>query len=264
MAHGQRIDVGGYRLYLENAGVGSPTVIFESGMECGADSLANLAAAVQHFTRTVIYDRASLGQSDPAPTPRTAQDIVNDLRKLLTQAQIAGPYLLVGHSLAGLPVRLFAHQYPQAVAGLVLLDVVHPDQWLRELQLLPSPASDEPAALTRARDTCAAEWTDPFHNAEGIDIVASAAQVRAAGHLGQLPVVVITAGKDEWEADFPPAIAHASAANWLAMQKELVALSDNGTHIIATESDHSIQDCQPELVVNVIRQLVENMRGNKE
>lgn len=260
MTHGQRIDVGGYYLYLESAGAGSPTVIFESGMECGADSLANLAAAVQHFTRTVIYDRAGLGQSDPAPMPRTAQHMVDDLRTLLTQAQIAGPYLLVGHSLAGLPVRLFAHQYSQEVVGLVLLDVVHPDQWLRELQLLPPPSLHEPIALTQARNTCTAEWNDPFYNAEGINIAASAAQVRATGHLGQLPLVVITAGKDE--GGFPPALADASAANWLAMQKELVALSDNGTHIIATESDHSIQDCQPELVVTVIRQLVENLRSN--
>lgn len=256
MADGQRIDVGGYRLYLESAGVGRPTVIFESGMECGADSLANLAQEVQKFTRTVIYDRAGLGQSDPAPQPRTAQTLVDDLHALLTQAQIPGPYLLVGHSLAGLPVRLFAHQYPQAVVGLVLLDVVHPDQWLRELQLLPPPSPHEPVALTQARNSCTAEWNDPFYNAEGIDIAASAAQVRATGHLGALPLVVITAGQDEWAEGFPPALAQASAANWLAMQKELVALSHNGQHLIATESDHSIQDCQPELVVAVIRQLV--------
>jgi len=258
MAHGQRIDVGGYHLYMESAGAGSPTVVFESGQECGAESLANLAAEVQQFTRTVIYDRAGIGQSDPAPTPRTAQAIVHDLHRLLTQAQIAGPYLLVGHSFAGLPLRLFAHQFPHEVVGLVLLDVVHPDQWLRELQLLPPPVPHEPAALTTARDTLKAEWTDPFRNSEGMDIAASAAQVRTTGHLGQLPLVVITAGIDEWEEGFPPEIARALEANWLAMQKELAALSDNSTHIIATESDHSIQDCQPELVVNVIRQLVQD------
>lgn len=61
MADGQRIDVGGYQLYLESAGVGSPTVIFESGMACGADSLANLAQEVQKFTRTVIYFLQWLG-----------------------------------------------------------------------------------------------------------------------------------------------------------------------------------------------------------
>lgn len=260
MAHKQRIDVGGYYLYMESVGAGSPTVIFESGMGCGAESLANLAAEVQHFTRTVLYDRAGLGQSDPAPTPRTSQDVVDDLWRLLQQAQIDGPYLLVGHSFAGYHLRLFAHQHPQVVSGLVLLDASHPDQTLRELHLLPLPLPNEPAAITKARETLTAEWRDPLHNEEGIDIAASAAQVRATGHFGALPLVVITAGLDEWEDGFPPDVARASAANWVTMQKELAALSHNSTHIIATESDHSIQDCQPELVVNVIRQMVQELR----
>jgi pimeloyl-ACP methyl ester carboxylesterase len=263
VTHKMLIDVGSYHLYMESAG-GGPTVIFESGMGCGAESLANLAAEVQQFTRVVLYDRAGLGQSDPAPKPRTSQDVVDDLWQLLQQAQIDGPYLLVGHSFAGYHLRLFAHQHPQAVAGLVLLDASHPDQTLRELQLLPPPSPNEPAAITKARETLTAEWNDPFRNEEGMDIAASAAQVRATSHLGQLPLVVITAGIDEWEDGFPPEIAHASAANWLAMQKELVALSHNSTHIIATESDHSIQDCQPELVVDVIRQLVQEIQGHPD
>ena len=86
--------------------------------------------------------------------------------------------------------------------------------------------------------------------------------MRATGHFGALPLVVITAGIDEWEEGFPPEIARASAANWSAMQKDLVALSRNSMHIIATESDHSIQDCQPELVVDVIRQMVQEIRAS--
>lgn len=128
------------------------------------------------------------------------------------------------------------------------------------MQLLPPPSPGEPGAATKARATLTAEWHDPLDNEEGIDIAASATQVRATSHLGALPLVVITAGIDEWEEGFPPEIARASAANWLAMQKELAALSHNSTHIIATESDHSIQDCQPELVVEVIRQLVQHIR----
>lgn len=261
MEQERHIDLGEYRLYLKSAGAGSPTVIFESGMGCGAESLANLAAEVQHFTRTVIYDRAGLGQSDPAPKPRTSQDVVDDLWRLLQQVQIDGPYLLVGHSFAGLHLRLFAHQHRQEVVGLVLLDASHPDQWLRELQLLPPLSPDEPVALALARETLTAEWTDPSRNEEGIDIATSAAQVQATGHFGALPLVVITAGLDEWEEGFPSDVARTLEANWLTMQKELVALSHNSTHIIATESDHSIQDCQPELVVDVIHRMVQQIRG---
>jgi pimeloyl-ACP methyl ester carboxylesterase len=261
MAHGRRIDVGGRHLYYEAAGSGSPTVLFESGIECGAQSLAILADGVKQYTRTLVYDRAGLGQSDPAPTPRTSQDIVNDLRMLLTQAQINGPYLLVGHSHAGLPLRLFTHRYRHEVAGLVLLDASHPDQAQRELQLLPPPTPHEPPALTTVRDRLQVERVDPFSNSEAIDITASAAQVRATGRFGDLPLVVITAGIDEWEEGFPPEIAHALEQDWLAMQKELAALSDNSTHIIAAESNHVIQDCQPALVIDVIRRLVQELRA---
>ena len=236
-------------------------MVFESGIECGAASLANLAEAIQGFACTVIYDRAGSGQSDPAPTPRTAQDMANDLAALLAEAQIPAPYLLVGHSYAGLPLRLFATQHRSQVAGMVLLDASHPDQARRQIALLPPPAPDEPRAVTRMRNELEIERLDPYCNSEAIDLVASAAQVQARGRLGELPLVVITAGRDEWEEGFPPELTRAQEVDWLAMQKELAALSDNSTHIIATESTHVIQECQPELVVDVIRRLVEALQA---
>jgi pimeloyl-ACP methyl ester carboxylesterase len=250
------IDVGGYRLHIQSLGSGQPAVVFESGLDCGAESLANLAHQVRSFTRAVIYDRAGVGLSDSAPRPRTSRDVVHDLYLLLTAAQIPGPYVFVGHSIAGLHLRLFAHQYPREVAGLVLLDASHPDQCPRELQLHPPPSTHGPAALTTSRNQITAEWTDPFSNHEGLDVACSAAQVRLTGPFGQLPLVVITAGRDEWDEGFPPDVAHAPERNWMAMQKELAALSHNSRHIIATESNHDIQDCQPDLVVDVIRKLV--------
>jgi hypothetical protein len=106
------------------------------------------------------------------------------------------------------------------------------------------------------RNLLMAEWTDPFSNCEGFDKAASAAQVSPAGPFGQLPLVVITAGIDEWDTGFPAELARVLEADWMGMQQELVALSTNSTHIIAAESTHDIQDCQPELVIDVIRQLV--------
>jgi pimeloyl-ACP methyl ester carboxylesterase len=260
MDHRAKIDVGGYQLAFQSFGSRNPTVVFESGGECGAEAFANLAQQVQSFTRALIYDRAGLGQSAPAPRPRTVQDAAADLHTLLHTAQIPGPYLLVGHSFGGLIVRLYADQFPDEVAGMVLLDVPHPEQSLRELQILPAPSPHEPVAVTASRAMLSTEWSDPFSNCEGMDRAASAAQVRATGHLGQLPLVVITAGKDEWEEGFPPEIARAMEHDWMAMQQELAALSHNNTHIIATESTHDIQDCQPDLVIDVIRQLIGQLR----
>jgi hypothetical protein len=82
-----------------------------------------------------------------------------------------------------------------------------------------------------------------------------------SGPFGNLPLVVITAGIDEWEDGFPPEIASRLADDWMEMQRELAGLSDSGTHLIAAESTHAIQDCQPELVVEVIRKLVETLRS---
>lgn len=260
MEHSAKIDVGGHQLFFESFGSGEPTVVFESGGECGADSLANLARQVQSFTRALIYDRAGLGQSDPAPHPRTIQDAVNDLHILLHTIPLSGPYLLVGHSLGGLIVRLYAAQYPREVVGLVLLDVPHPEQSLRDLQHLPASSSEEPAALTALRNALTAEWNDPFSNVEGFDRAASAAQIGTTGHLGELPLVVITAGKDEWEEGFPAEIARELSEDWMHMQRVLLALSNESKHIIATESTHAIQDCQPDLVIDVIRNLVEDIR----
>jgi pimeloyl-ACP methyl ester carboxylesterase len=260
MEHPTKVDVGSYQLAYQSFGSGQPTVVFESGSECGAESLAMLARAIEHQTRAVIYDRAGLGQSDPAPKPRTVEDAVADLHRLLHSAQLGGPYLLVAHSLGGWIARLFAHTYRHEVAGLMLLDSSHPEQTLRQLGLMPAPSPAEPAALSTMRVMLEAEWADPFDNSEGFDIAASAAQVRAADSLGTLPLVVISAGKDEWDEGFPPELARAMEEDWMQMQRELVALSTNSTHLIAAESSHAIQDCQPELVIEQIRRLVAHIR----
>jgi pimeloyl-ACP methyl ester carboxylesterase len=260
MDYSTKIDVGSYQLWYQSFGTGEPTVVFESGGDCSAESLANLAHGIQSFTRALVYDRAGLGQSDPAPRPRTIQDAVTDLHGLLHDAPVPGPYLLVGHSLGGLIVRLYAHQHPREVVGLVLLDVPHPEQGLRELKLLPPPSAGEPAVLTAFRKMSTEEWTDPFSNREGFDRAASAAQVMTSDHLGDLPLAVITAGIDEWDNGFPREIATTLAEDWMHTQQELVGLSSNSTHIIATESTHAIQDCQPDLVIDVIRKLVRSVR----
>lgn len=260
MTYGRHIDIGGRRLYLESMGEGSPPVVFESGLECGAASLRNLAVEVQQVTR-VGYDRAGVGESDPAPTPRTSLEVADDPHCMLRTAAVEPPYILVGHSIAGLHLRVYVQRYPQEVAGMVLLDVAHPDQWQRELDLVATPTADEPAALTAFRRTIAAEWGDPTANSEGLDIAASAAQARTASSLGAIPLVVITAGKDTWDEGFPSNLAAALEQDWHRLQRDLVALSPRSKHVIATESDHVIQCGQPELALSEIRGLVELVRS---
>src|SRR5690242_6994791 len=121
-APGQLVDVGGYRLHIQCVGTGSPTVVLDAGL--GGSSLDwNLVQPqLGSSTRVCAYDRAGMGWSDPGPQPRTPRQIADELHTLLTNAGIAGPYVLVGHSLAGKNLRLFAQQHPDQVAGMVLVD----------------------------------------------------------------------------------------------------------------------------------------------
>ena len=121
-APGRLVDVGGYRLHIQCVGSGSPTVVLDAGLG-GASLDWNLVQSeIGSMAQVCSYDRAGMGWSDPGPLPRTPDQIAHELHTLLTNAGIAGPYILVGHSLAGKNVRLFASQHPDEVAGMVLVD----------------------------------------------------------------------------------------------------------------------------------------------
>jgi pimeloyl-ACP methyl ester carboxylesterase len=127
---GKLVDVGGHRLHITCMGEGSPTVVLEAGLSCTSLDWSHVLPAIAQFTRVCAYDRAGCGWSDPGPWPRTGQTIVNELHTLLDEGGVTGPLVLVGHSYGGLLVRLYASYYPDAVAGLVLVDAAHEDQRL--------------------------------------------------------------------------------------------------------------------------------------
>jgi pimeloyl-ACP methyl ester carboxylesterase len=100
------VDVGGYQLHLSEKGTGRPTVVLESGLGDSSAPWSTVFDAVAAFTRVVAYDRAGLGRSDRAVTPRTCADLVADLHTLLRRAAVPSPYVLVGHSFGGFTVRV--------------------------------------------------------------------------------------------------------------------------------------------------------------
>ena len=133
-APGQMVDVGGYRLHIHCQGdhaPGSPTVVMEGGNAEPGLTWAAVQPEVAKFARVCTYDRAGLGWSEPSPKLRTAGNIVDELHTLLTQAGMKPPYVLVGHSLGGALVRLYAHEHPDQVGGMVLVDAMHEEQELR-------------------------------------------------------------------------------------------------------------------------------------
>src|SRR5688500_10769429 len=127
---GEMVDIGGRKLRLvcEGSEAGRPVIWLESGAFSGA---ADFAAIQQKLTakgyRSCAYDRAGMGYSETGPKPRDGNAIVGDLEKLMAASGEPGPYVLMGHSMAGLYLRQFAAQNPDKVVGLVLLDAVTPE-----------------------------------------------------------------------------------------------------------------------------------------
>jgi pimeloyl-ACP methyl ester carboxylesterase len=119
---GKMFDVGGHKMHLYRTGTGGPALILEAG--AGAFSLDwyLVQREVEKFTTVCSYDRAGHAWSELGPRPRTMRQAVSDLHQLLIEAGIQGPYVLVGHSLGGMLVRVFASQYSNEVAGVVLVD----------------------------------------------------------------------------------------------------------------------------------------------
>jgi len=256
------IDVGGYKLAIICEGSGCPTIVLDAGMGDTSEIWREVQHSIAQFTQVCSYDRAGCGQSDPGPLPRTSQNVVTDLHALLMRANISGPYILVGHSFGGYTVRLYANNYPNDVAGVVLVDSALPD--LDMVEMMPPEMIGEPDGLREGRKALREE---KMHNAEGIDNVLSDEQMRSVISLGSVPLVVMTRASDAWIQmimtmfpGFPYDIALTLEQGWQEHQRNLLHLSSESRQVFALHSGHYIHVDEPELVVNTIRTMVEMIR----
>jgi pimeloyl-ACP methyl ester carboxylesterase len=119
---GQLVNVNGHGIHIHCAGEGSPTVIMEAGGGDSSMSWSEVQSEVSNFTRVCSYDRLGLAWSDDTNSNRTSKAAADELRSLLVAAGEKGPYVLVGHSLGGFTMRIFASDYPGDVVGMVLVD----------------------------------------------------------------------------------------------------------------------------------------------
>jgi pimeloyl-ACP methyl ester carboxylesterase len=249
---GQLVDVGDHRLRIDCTGVGSPTVVLESGLGESSFYWARISAAVATTTKVCVYDRAGRGWSESAPEPQDGAALAADLHILLSKSGNPGPYVLVGHSSGGVYVRIFAAKYPDEVAGMVLLDAQPPDPFTSLpgypafyastptlYGVLPSVArlgllrlaygsafADLPApARDQERGDQASVRLQVSARDEIAQLRASLQEARALTSLGARPLVVVTA---ELEAQ----------AGWVAAQDGLVALSTNSVHRVMQDLSH--------------------------
>ena len=256
------VDVGGRRLRVRSLGEGSPTVVLEAGMGETLETWRLVQPALAGVTRTVSYDRAGLGGSDPVGRPRAFDEMSDDLRALLGALGAPGPYVLVGHSLGGLIVRVYAARYPAEVGGVVLVASPHHDYMRRALPILGPPIAGEGAAVTEARtffETILAGREPPAVEREGERVLMAAGyrQVPGDGSLGGLPLRVVLAGKPvELGPDFPPATAAAIREMLLGSGRELADLSTRGDYAVAEASGHMVQLDAPDAVIAAVQAVV--------
>lgn len=287
---GRLVDVGGHHLHIHCMGEGGPTVVFDAGLPGSSLSWCYVQPEIAKFARTCSYDRAGLGWSEPGPTPRSSEQIVEELHALLANAGIRPPYVLVGHSFGGLTVRLYASKYPDEVLGMVLVDPIHPEEWesmarsqekqieagmrlarrvslfarlgvmrlyfylIRAGVVKPRVRSDWITSIEKMpRELLAvmrAFWSEPKPYQAIVRQVESLSQSAAQ--------VAATGGY----GNVPLRVLSASnpSENRQMAQNAAAQLSVNGKHLVASNSGHWINIDQPALVVEAIREVVELAR----
>ncbi|MBX2870983.1 MAG: alpha/beta hydrolase [Saprospiraceae bacterium] len=141
-APGELVDIGEFKLHLHAEGDrnNKPTLVIEGGLGVPSDHYHWLSAALKDSMRVVRYDRAGIVYSDASQTPRDAETVARELHTLLEKAGESPPYILAGHSMGGLFIRVFTELYPDEVAALVFVDSSHPD-FRERLNLPPRPSS---------------------------------------------------------------------------------------------------------------------------
>ncbi len=245
------VQVADRAIHYSLLGSGGPLVVLEGGLGSTLSDWSAVQAAVAEFSAVFSYDRAGLGRSAPAPTPRTCHEMVQDLRAVLDAIGRIGPVVVVGHSMGGLLVRSFAARYPSDVVGMVLVDASHEDRYERFDEVL----SEELRERTRRY------LADPARNSEQWDVPACQTQVRESGRAYGFPLRVLARGVP----DQPSAIWPSEALQKIEveLQRQTTRLSTNSRFVVAERSGHFIQRDQPELVVDAIREIVEMVRAER-
>jgi pimeloyl-ACP methyl ester carboxylesterase len=290
----------GRRLNIYCTGKGSPTVVFDSGLGDGTRVWGLIQPAIAKHTRACSYDRAGLGFSDPPTRPSTSANEVDDLHRLLHAAHRRAPYILVGHSLGGMNVKLYAETYLSEVAGLVFVDPSHEDlgkgawaidpesqktyaPYMAALQRClearpedfvagsdlvrncgPFPSSRYSAAINAVelqRGKLRGRLQTRISEQENVWFT-SADQVRAAYRpLGTIPIIVLT------HEAFPRGSAETqeqrNAKNklWIDLHDQIAGMSTRGRRITVENTGHYIQLEQPQAVTDSILEVLRSARS---
>lgn len=278
---GELVNIGTHRLHINCVGDGSPTIIIDSGIGGFSLEWLNIQNRLAENVKVCSYDRAGYGWSDPGPRPRTTERITYELHHLLAEANIPGPYVLVGHSFGGYNTRYFASKYPAVTAGLILIDSSHPDQFNTEefkrlakkskkntyknsytVRMIRPIISDsypaESKHMAQRLMSSVKSKSTVLNEMEYMEM--SARQVnRQTNHPPYIfPVTILTRGQRVWAEDD---LGDRRELQWLRLQNDLENISSDSKHYHAEKSGHVIHLDQPEFVSTNILATVAKIRS---
>ena len=287
---GQLYEVNGHKLHLYCTGAGATTVILEAQATSSSFDWGYVQPEIAQFIRVCSYDRAGFGWSELGSGPRTAQQAADELYMLLNEAGEQGPYILVGSSYGGHIVRLFAHDHPDEISGVILVDA-RPEKLysipeiqkqantslvsmrliaflgefgLSRIFMALNPEMMIPPAAAPYYNSVPGSYEIVFQHklwyaiyAEAQAMELSDAQVAAIGSMGDMPLIVYRHGKPMF-GSYPPQEAEELEQKWQAFQEEIASQSSAGQVIVAEASGHTIQMDQPAIIIEAVQQLLEN------
>jgi len=253
------IDVGGrHWLDYQCFGEGTPAVIVEAAAGDKPTLTSSWNAVILGVfasTRICIYDRTDMD---------TSQEVAENLHVLLGKIPVPEPYILVAHSLGGWHARVFAHLYPDDVAGMILVDtsLLYPDSIIALATAYPTYSPNEAAGITKSRLSAAEIPTIMMPSLDGLDMRTSNEQVRQAGSFGDIPLVVIchTPGPMEFPG-LDPVSQEQLAALVIKVIANQATLSSRGIFKVAATHDHFISEYQPQIIIDAIIQMVKEIRN---
>jgi pimeloyl-ACP methyl ester carboxylesterase len=287
---GRSVDIGGRTLNIYCSGEGSPTVVFVSARTAPGYVWTPTQRGVSAFTRACWYDRADLGWSDPGPDPEWADAAARDLHRLIQNAGIRPPLVLVGHSFGGYVIRLYHDAHRGETSAMVFVDTALEDAGTiqgmphREMPRIPRRVilglSTVLGQLGMIRFMASEPGPPPKHwTAAEWDILARLGQqrnvlmadakmgpgrasddlVRAAGGLEEMPMIVLTQGKPS----SPSAAGAGVLRGWTELQRQFAQRSRRGRQVLVPDSGHAMPQEAPEAIISAVREMVTTVRGER-
>lgn len=244
MARPSMIAIGGGRIAARIRGTGRPAVVFEAGLDGRFQGYLALQRRLARTTRTLVYERAGIGRSDPAPKPRSAAQIARELRALMGAAGIRPPVVLLCYATGCLYTLVFAHEYPHATAGIVLID---PMTARFEKRMRGAPAAAQRAATARLPAGARREQAA---------LPQTLAEVAKAWPLPRVPCLVITALKPSGKWPFR---TRKDTNAWLADNAALVGRLPEATHVVLPHATHATV-LDSKTIVRPIVELIRTLR----